>query len=133
MLGNTIVQEACKARYLGVRSGVANMAPQFEAATYSCDPGYYLPADAIECAICPANNYCVGGNFTYNTGIDQGMTHCPNHWDQTLVGGAVAGNTSGVGAESVAKCFLPSTVDFVDSIGTYHFVGDCFYMPEHGS
>jgi len=44
--------------------------------TYTCSPGYYLPANATECVKCLENNYCVGGSYTFNPTTDQGITHC---------------------------------------------------------
>ena len=52
--------------------------------SYDCVPGYYLPAgndwltDDQGCTICPADNYCVGGIFTFNETETQGITPCPN-------------------------------------------------------
>ena len=46
--------------------------------SYNCNVGYYLPADGIECVICPMNNICIGGTFTYNETTDQGIEPCPN-------------------------------------------------------
>ena len=77
---NATIAGACNIGTLGVYSGTANATPHFEPATYVCDAGYYLPADAIGCVICPMNNYCVGGAFQYNTNIPQGIMNCPNQW-----------------------------------------------------
>ena len=41
---------------------------------YTCNAGYYLPADGIECVQCPANNYCVGGTYTFNKTTTQGIS-----------------------------------------------------------
>ena len=56
----------------------------FEPITYTCNPGYYLPAgndwttDNQGCTICPADNYCVGGTYTFNETNDQGIEQCTN-------------------------------------------------------
>lgn len=77
---NATIPGACNVETLGIYSGTANAIPHFEPATYVCDAGYYLPADATECVVCPINNYCVGGAFQYNTNIPQGIMNCPNQW-----------------------------------------------------
>ena len=46
----------------------------FEPAQYNCNAGYYLPADGIACEPCPANNYCLGGTYTYNESVTQGIS-----------------------------------------------------------
>ena len=43
---------------------------------HNCAPGYYLPANVDSCTICPADNYCVGGTFTFNETNDQGIEQC---------------------------------------------------------
>ena len=48
----------------------------FEPITYNCAVGYYLPADGIECTLCPADNICSGGTYTYNETTDQGIVAC---------------------------------------------------------
>ena len=49
---------------------------QFDPIEYTCSAGTYLPADAIACAQCSANNYCVGGTYSYNATMSQGITPC---------------------------------------------------------
>lgn len=55
----------------------------FEPITYTCLPGYYLPAgndwttDDQGCTICPNDNYCPGGTYTFNETTTQGITPCP--------------------------------------------------------
>ena len=50
----------------------------FEPITYTCLPGYYLPANVDSCTICPADNYCPGGTYTFNETQTQGITPCPS-------------------------------------------------------
>ena len=45
---------------------------------HNCAPGYYLPANVDSCTICPADNYCVGGTFTFNETNNQGIEQCTN-------------------------------------------------------
>jgi len=50
----------------------------YEINSYNCATGYYLPADEIECTICPTDSICSGGTYTYNATIDQGIQSCAN-------------------------------------------------------
>lgn len=52
------------------------MLPRFERNQYTCDAGYYLPADSIECVICPNDSYCVGGTYAFNENVMQGIVSC---------------------------------------------------------
>ena len=45
---------------------------------HNCAPGYYLPAYTDECIICPRNNKCVGGTYTFNETETQGIEACAN-------------------------------------------------------
>lgn len=40
---------------------------------YTCAAGYYLPANAIACAVCPSGGYCGGGTFTFAPNEFQGL------------------------------------------------------------
>ena len=57
---------------------------QFQINEYNCSPGYYLPAgndwltDNDGCVICPENSYCVGGTYTFNETMAQGINPCAN-------------------------------------------------------
>ena len=64
----------------------------FEPDQYVCATGYYLPADAIDCVVCPENSYCSGGTYTFNETVTQGIESCPNNW------------YSPSGMSSVAQC-----------------------------
>ncbi len=65
------------------------------AAPYSCDAGYYLPANTTECALCPNRTeddhrsgssttwlswYCLGGEYEFNSTTAQGLTQCPLYY-----------------------------------------------------
>lgn len=56
---------------------VTRLTARFTANTYTCSAGYYLPANGIECAVCPNNNYCPGGTYTYSETVTQGIMECP--------------------------------------------------------
>ena len=45
---------------------------------HTCTTGYYLPANVDECTICPKNNKCVGGTYTFNETLTQGIEQCIN-------------------------------------------------------
>ena len=44
---------------------------------HTCTPGYYMPANNDGCVICPADNYCSGGTYTFNETTAQGIEPCP--------------------------------------------------------
>lgn len=50
----------------------------YEVKKIDCRPGYYLLANNIECTQCPENNYCVGGTYTFNETVTQGIQECPD-------------------------------------------------------
>ena len=43
----------------------------------TCVAGTYLPANSTQCAICPADNYCLGGSYTLSATAN-GALPCPN-------------------------------------------------------
>lgn len=45
---------------------------------HECSRGYYMPANTDGCVVCPENNYCPGGTYTFNETITQGITACPD-------------------------------------------------------
>lgn len=45
----------------------------YEAISYDCGLGYFLPAGATACTPCPAGFTCSGGTFTFNSNITQGL------------------------------------------------------------
>ncbi len=57
----------------------SNVKAIWERNSYDCSAGYYLPADGVECVICPHNNYCPGGMYTYSETVTQGIMECPNN------------------------------------------------------
>lgn len=56
----------------------SNMAAIWQRNTYDCGAGYYLPADGVECVLCPQNNYCPGEKYEYSENITQGAMECPS-------------------------------------------------------
>ena len=49
----------------------------YEANKHDCATGFYMPANTDGCVECPENNYCVGGTYTFNETITQGIIPCP--------------------------------------------------------
>ena len=68
----TNVSNACSSNF------AHNLHAVFEANQYTCQSGYYLPANIDECTICPHDNYCVGGTYTFNETTSQGIEPCPS-------------------------------------------------------
>ena len=52
------------------------LSAQYDRNQYTCNPGYYVPANTDGCVVCPANSYCPGGTYTFNETLDQGITAC---------------------------------------------------------
>ena len=50
-----------------------NMNAVYTVGRHTCQPGYYLPADADNCAVCPNGGYCSGGTFTFDPNDFQGL------------------------------------------------------------
>ena len=78
---------ACDILHLGTYSGSVDLEPVFERDSYTCAPGYYLPADGVECVACLEDHYCVGsaaspdatnGKFAYDESVARGISDCPN-------------------------------------------------------
>ena len=56
---------------------------------HTCSAGYYLPANIDFCTICPANNKCIGGTYTFNETTNQGIEPCPSSAPHAPAGSAV--------------------------------------------
>ena len=48
---------------------------RFEPIEYTCDSGYFLPANTTGCRICPTGHTCDGGTFAFNPTISQGINY----------------------------------------------------------
>ena len=57
--------------------------PVFEINTYTCDNGYFLPADTLGCKPCPSGHICNGGTFDYNPTISQGIKYTSTKTENT--------------------------------------------------
>ena len=49
---------------------------QFTPNQHTCATGYYMPANYDGCQLCPTNNYCGGGTYTFNENLAQGIASC---------------------------------------------------------
>ena len=65
------------------------MSAIFTPNTHTCSAGYYLPANVDECTLCPADNICSGGTYTFNETIDQGIVACTAPTPYAPTGSAV--------------------------------------------
>lgn len=50
-----------------------NLNAKFSPIQYTCDSGYFLPANAISCAACPSGFSCPGGTYTFNETKNSGL------------------------------------------------------------
>lgn len=53
---------------------------------HECLRGYYMPVNTDGCVICPENNYCPGGTYTFNETETQGIIQCPESAQNAPVG-----------------------------------------------
>ena len=84
----------------------------FEPNEHICESGYYMPANYDGCAVCPANSYCVGGTYTFNETISQGITACPTGYSSDTGASICTPNTITInwdGAES-GTCTYGGTI-----------------------
>ena len=72
------IKNGCRTDFTKSINNTANISPVFTPNQHTCTPGYYLPANADSCTICPQNNYCIGGTYTFNETSDQGIEQCVN-------------------------------------------------------
>ena len=67
---NTDIVHGCDAGLSGAWTAL------FEPNQHICAPGYYMPANMDGCRLCPADSYCVGGTYTFNETLTQGIVSC---------------------------------------------------------
>ena len=72
------IRNGCNTDFLRAYNNVANITATFTPNVHNCSAGYYMPAGVDECRQCPANNYCPGGQLTFNETNPQGLNPCPN-------------------------------------------------------
>lgn len=57
----------------GCAAGTPAFRPVFQPNEYTCNAGYFLPADTLGCEPCPTGHTCNGGTFTYSETKAQGI------------------------------------------------------------
>ncbi len=70
-----------------------NLVAEFVPNTHTCSVGYYLPADVDACTQCPANSYSVGGTYSFNENIDQGISACATGYSAPAGSSVCTANT----------------------------------------
>ena len=91
--------------------------------TYNCAAGTYLPADGIECTTCPAGNYCIGGNYTYNETTTQGLTPCAANYTSSAGASVCSPMTYNINYVLNGGSSVPSTytqLEYLESTGTQY-------------
>ncbi len=58
-----------------------------------CSSGYYLPANVNECTQCPANSACVGGTYSFNETMSQGIEPCATGYSSVAGASVCTANT----------------------------------------
>ena len=73
------ITNGCKIDLVGAANNTAYITPVFTPNIHTCTPGYYLPANVDECVPCTQNNKCIGGTYTFNETLTQGIEQCANN------------------------------------------------------
>lgn len=73
---NSVILNSCIESNIGVYMGGFEMVPVYQDTVYTCAPGKYLPHNTETCETCPANAYCPGGDYTFDTELDRGIMSC---------------------------------------------------------
>ena len=71
---------------VGAANFPTNIFAIYEANKHDCATGFYMPANTDGCVECPENNYCVGGTYTFNETVTQGILPCPETHPYAPVG-----------------------------------------------
>ena len=74
----TDIVDGCRVGFTSAINNNATITATFTPNEHTCSPGYYLPANVDSCTICPADNYCIGGTYTFNETTNQGIEQCAN-------------------------------------------------------
>lgn len=80
---------------------------QFTPRTYTCEVGYYLPANTDGCRPCPSGYTCLGGTFEGNSTQSQGLVRVSD--TTTTMNNACATNAPRV----MVAVFVPNTENIV--------------------
>ena len=63
----------CDVITLNAVNNLTNMLPVYRAKNYTCNTGYFLPANTEGCQPCPSGYICDGGSFDFNEYYAQGI------------------------------------------------------------
>ena len=98
-----------------------NLIARFQINTYTCNVGYFLPADTEGCVPCPTDHVCSGGTFEFNPTQSQGIVY------KRLTQTATDSCASNITHKMVAN-FQPNTVtlNYDNNNGTTQ-TGTCTY------
>ena len=79
------ITNGCVVSTLHYVNNTTNFIPIFRIKTFSCQNGYFLPANTEGCQPCPSGYTCHGGTFTFDEHITQGI-NIPNplHTNQNI-------------------------------------------------
>ena len=104
-------------------SGSYRFAPVFQINSYTCQSGYFLPANAVACVACPTGATCNGGTFTFNPDIAQGI-ELNYPFNNTITNGC-SGNLTG----GYVPVFVPNSISLTwqDDNGNTIDSGTCSY------
>ena len=86
---NESIAYGCSNNLLHPNNNITNMIPVWTPNEYTCEPGYYLPANVDGCRQCPKNNKCVGGTYSFNETENQGIKQCTNPAPFAPIGSSV--------------------------------------------
>ncbi len=98
--------------FANMTCGVTRYQAVYDVNTYTCNSGYFLPANTLGCITCPVGATCVGGTFDFN----------PNNFQGLLVN-SITGATSGICANNT-----PETWGAVYDRNTYNCTPG-YYVP----
>ena len=64
----------------------------YEINTYDCEKGKFLPANSLECKLCPIGFSCPGGIFDFNSDYFQGLNFDVNNISNEIINNICASN-----------------------------------------
>ena len=87
--------------------------------SHTCVAGYYLPMGIDECTQCPANSACVGGTYSFNETLSQGIEPCATGYSSVAGASVCTPNTINITWDNA------NTADITaNNAGTVTYGGD---------
>ena len=111
---------SCTVDIVGSSSAPITATANYSPITYNCSAGTYLPADGVECATCTANNYCTGGEYSYNETTPQGINPCATNYTSFAGASTCVPMTYNINYVLNGGSSVPSTYTQVEYI-TFNF------------